>query len=136
MHAQGSALENATLNCLTLEYKTAEKVYRINDDGRVLKRSLRQDEYSITDNSKAIVPLLVVERLKNKIECMRFIKEHTDILVPKVLDTCKEHGSYHLWIEFVDSVKMSELTNEEQLKIFLQSKCNLPSLSCRCGLGH
>jgi aminoglycoside phosphotransferase len=136
LHAQGSALENATSNRPTLEYKTAEKVYRINDGGRVLKRSLRQDEYSITGNGEAIVPLLVVERLKNETECMRFIKEHTDIPVPKVLDTYEEHGSYHLWMEFIDGVEMSELTDEEQLKIFPQSKCNLLSLSCRRELGH
>jgi hypothetical protein len=136
LYAQGSALENATSNRLTLEYKTAEKVYYINDGGRVLKRSLRQDEYSITGNSEAIVLLLVVERLKNETECIGFIKEHIDIPVPKVLDTYEEHGSYHLWMEFIDGVEMSELIDEEQSKIFPQSKCNLPSLSCRRGLGH
>jgi aminoglycoside phosphotransferase len=136
LHAQGSALENATSNRPTLEYKTAEKVYRINDGGRVLKRSLRQDEYSITGNGEAIVPLLVIERLKNETECIRFIKEHIDIPVPKVLDTYEEHGSYHLWMEFIDGVEMSELTDEEQSKIFPQSKYNLPSLSYRRGLGH
>ena len=113
------------------ECKTAEKEYRINDGGRVLKRSLAQDEYAISSNGEAIVPLLVVERLKNEAECMRFIKENTDIPVPKVLDTYEERGSYHLWMEFVDGVEMSELTDEEQAKIFPQSKCDLPSLSRR-----
>ena len=117
MHAQGSALENATSNRPTLKYKTAEKMYRINDGGRVLKRSLRQDENSVTSNGEAIVPLLVVDRLKNETECMRFIKEHTDIPVPKVLDTCEEHGSYYLWMEFIDGVEMSELTDEEQFNL-------------------
>ena len=121
-HAQSSTLDSAASNHPTLEYKTAEKVYRINDGGRVLKRSLRQDEYPVAGNGEAIVPLLVIERLKNEAECMRFIKGNTDIPVPKVLDTYEEHGSYHLWMEFIDGVEMSELTDEDQLKIFPQSK--------------
>ena len=128
LHAPSSTLDIAASNHPTLEYKTAEKVYRINDGGRVLKRSLRQDEYPITGNGEAIVPLLVVERLKNETECMRFIKENTDIPVPKILDAYEEHGSYHLWMEFIDGVEMSELTDEEQSEIFPQSKCKLPSL--------
>jgi hypothetical protein len=79
-----------------LEYKTAKKVYYINNSGCVLKRSLRQDEYSITSNSKAIILLLIIKRLKNKTKYIRFIKEHINILVLKVLNTYKEHSSYHL----------------------------------------
>ncbi len=136
LYAQNSTLESAASNHPMVECKTAEKVYHINDDGRVLKRSLGQDEYPISSNGEAIVPLLVVERLKNEAECMRYIKENTDIPVPKVLDTYEEHGSYHLWLEFIDGVEMSDLTDEEQSKIFPQSKCNLLSHSFRRGLGR
>ena len=126
-HTPSITLESAASNHPTVEYKTAEKVYRINDGGRVLKRSLRQDEYLITGNGEAIVPLFVVERLKNEAECMRFIHENTDIPVPKVLDAYEEHGSYHLWMEFINGVEMSELTDEEQSEVFPQSKGKLLS---------
>jgi uncharacterized membrane protein len=102
-----------TSNRLTLKYKIAEKVYYINDGDRVLKRSLRQDKYLITNNSEAIVLLLIVERLNNETECIRFIKEHIDIPVSKVLNIYEEYSSYHLWMKFIDSVEMSELMNEE-----------------------
>jgi hypothetical protein len=57
--------------------------------------------------------LFVVERLKNETECIRFIKEYIDIPVLKVLNTYEEHGSYHLWMKFIDNVEMSELIDEE-----------------------
>ena len=111
------------------EAKTAEKVYHINDHGRVLKRSLRQDEYHVLSDGEPLVPPLVVERLQNEAACMTFVREHTNIPVPKLLDTYEDNGSYHLWMEFIDGVEMSKLTNVEQAKIFPQSKYDLLSLS-------
>lgn len=104
------------------ERKTAEKVYHFNDKGRVLKRSLRPDEYHILSDGEPFIPLLVVERLKNEVACMTFIREHTNIPVPKVLKTYEENGSYHVWMELIDGVEMSELTSEQQTSIFPQSK--------------
>ena len=124
---QNRATDSTESNYKMLETKTAEKLYRINDNGRVLKRSLRQDEYHILSNGKPFIPVLVVERLKNEAACMAFIKENTDIPVPKLLDAYEENGSYHLWMEFVDGVEMSELTEEEQSKVFPQSKCDIRS---------
>ncbi len=135
LHTPSTTIESAASNHPTIEYKTAEKIYRIDDSGRVLKRSLRQDEYAITGNGEAIVPLLVIERLKNETECMRFIKESTNIPVPEILDTYEENGSYHLWMEFIDGVEMSELRDEEQAELFPQSKCNLPNLAVVVGEG-
>ncbi|MCJ1405068.1 hypothetical protein MMC11_008294 [Xylographa trunciseda] len=80
---------------------TIEKVYRFNDRGRVLKRSLRQDEYYVLSDGERLVPSLVVERLKNEAACMAFIRAHTNIPIPKLLDAYEENGSYHLWMEFI-----------------------------------
>lgn len=101
--------------------KTAEKVYHFNDRGRVLKRSLRQEEYYILSNGERLVPPLVVERLQNEAACIKFIRKHTNIPVPKLLNAYEENGSYHLWMEFIDGVEMSQLTDIEQAKVFPQS---------------
>lgn len=119
-----------------LEKRTAEKMYRINDNGRVLKRSLRQDEYHILSNGEPFVPILVVERLRNEAACMEFIKNNTNIPVPKLLETYEENGSYWLWMEFIDGVEMSDLTDTEQSEVFPQSKRNLINLINLRGLGH
>ena len=105
-----------------IEKKTVEKVYRINDSGRVLKRSLRPDEYCVRSNGEPFIPCLVVERLKNEAACMKFIGDTTDIPVPKILDIYEENGSYHLWTEFVDGVEMSELTADEQSRVIPKGK--------------
>lgn len=114
----------ATVDSKTIEIRTAEKAYRMNDRGRFLKRSLRADEYRTLSNGKPLVPLLVVERLKNEAACMSFIKEHTNIPVPKLLDTYEEDGSYYLWTEFVDGIEMSELPDHQQAQVLPQSKCS------------
>lgn len=107
-------------NCKMQTARTAEKVYHINDRGRVLKRSLKQDEYYILSNGERLVPPLVVERLQNEAACMEFVRKHTNIPVPKLLNTYEEDGSYHLWMEFIDGVEMNELTEREQTKLFPQ----------------
>jgi hypothetical protein len=113
---------NAESNHRLLEFETAEKVYRINDNGRVLKRSLRPDEYRTLSNGEPLIPRLVVERLRNEAACIKFIQENTNIPVPKVLDTYEEDGSYYLWTEYINGVEMSELTDKERSKILPQSK--------------
>ena len=120
-----SILDIAPSNQQVTERKTCEKEYRFNDKGRVLKRSLRPDEYLKLSDGAPCVPLLVVERLKNEAACMKFIRENTDIPVPKILDTYEIDGSYHLWMEFIDGVEMSELTKEQQSLVFPQSKCSV-----------
>jgi hypothetical protein len=118
----GATLHSAKPSGPLYEYKTAEKVYRINDDGRVLKRSLRENEYQILSNGDPFVPVLVVERLKNEAACMRYLRAHTDIPIPKLLDIYEKNGSYYLWMEFIDGVEMCELTNEEQSRVLPQGK--------------
>ena len=130
------ALDIAVSNDRVPEQKTAEKVYRINDRGRVLKRSLRWDEYPVLSDGETLVPFLVVERLQNEAACMTYIRENTDIPVPKLLDTYKENGSYYLWMEFIDGVEMSELTGEEQSKVLPQGKCTVPSLPYCYGIEY
>ena len=118
----GATLHSAKPSRPLCEYKTAEKIYRINDDGRVLKRSLRENEYHILSNGDPFVPVLVVERLKNEVACMRYLKAHTDIPIPKILDMYEKNGSYYLWMEFIDGVEMCELTNEEQSRVLPQGR--------------
>lgn len=110
------------------ERRTNEKLYRFNDKGRVLKRSLRPDEYQLFSDGAPCIPLLVVERLKNEAACMKFVGENTDIPVPKLLDAYEKDGSYYLWMEFIDGVEMSDLTKEQQALVFPQGKCSVPIL--------
>ena len=132
-HNQGPSTITPSLDTLASgngvqEQKTVEKYYRFNDRGRVLKRSLRQNECYIHSNGEQYLPPLVVERLKNEAASMAFIRENTDIPVPKLLDTYEEDGSYHLWMEYVDGVDMSKLTDQERSQIIPQGKNNFLGL--------
>ena len=113
--------DTSSSNQEVTELRSVERVYRLNDKGRVLKRSLRLDECPLRDNGEPFIAPLIVERLKNEAACMKFIREHTDIPVPRVLDTYEENGSYHLWMEYIDgSVEMSELSKEQQSEVCQQ----------------
>jgi hypothetical protein len=109
------------------EYSTIEKAYRANDDGRVLKRSLRLDECTLDSNGEPFVSPSVLDRLKNEAACMFFIRKHNAIPVPKILDIHEVDGSYHLWMEFIDGVEMSELTEEEETEVLPQGNLHMSS---------
>ena len=108
-------------NAMT-KFRTYEKEYRINDNGRVLKRSLREDEYLLLGNGDWLIPLLVKERLCNEAACLEYIRKNTSIPVPKVLDLHEENGSYYLWTEYIHGVTMSELSEEDKVKVYPQGK--------------
>lgn len=110
------------LNQDMIERKTVEKAYRINDRGRVLKRSLKEHECCFRSNGDRFVPWLVVERLKNEAACMKYIREHTRIPVPRVLEEYEKDGSFHLWIEYVPGIEMHKLSSEEQSTVMPQGK--------------
>ena len=111
------------------EMRTSEKVYQWNNSGRFLKRSLKPNEYTILHNGDPYIPLLVIERLQNEAACMRFIRENTDIPVPKILDTYEENGSYFLWMEYINGIEMSELSKEEQAEVIPQGQYLVKILS-------
>ena len=104
------------------EIRTCEKAYRTNHGGRFLKRSLSPNEYHILPNGEPLVPLLVFKRLQNEAACMSFIRKYTEIPVPKLLETYEADGSYYLWMENVDGVEMSQLTEEQQCQVLPQGK--------------
>jgi tRNA A-37 threonylcarbamoyl transferase component Bud32 len=107
---------------------TPEKQYRINDAGLVLKLRLRKSGYFHRGNSDTVVPVRVVERLKNEARCMAYIKQHTDIPVPQLPDEYKKDGSYYLWMGYVNGVEMSTLTVSEQSKVIPQGRSTVPYL--------
>jgi tRNA A-37 threonylcarbamoyl transferase component Bud32 len=121
MHSDDHTSSSSSVDDKADEERTAEKAYRY-ATGRFLKRSLRPKEYAICSNGEPIVPLLVVERLKNEVACMSFIRMHTDIPVPNVLEEYDNDGSYHLWTEFINGVEMSDLTEEEQSDVLPEGK--------------
>ncbi|NJR31207.1 hypothetical protein HC762_00135 [bacterium] len=61
LHVQSPTIESTASKDPLFECKTAEKEYRINDGGRVFKRSLAPHEYAVSSRDEPIVPLLVVE---------------------------------------------------------------------------
>ena len=121
----GPSFDSAISSHRISEYSTSEKVYRF-DSGRVLKRSLKQDEYKIGGNGERLIPTRVVERLKNETACMKFVREHTNIPVPKVLDAYEENGCYYLSMEFIKGTEMSKLSCEQQTQVIPQSTYNSP----------
>ena len=60
---------------------------------------------------------------------MRFIRENTDIPVPKILDTYEKNGSYFFWMEYINGIEMSEFLKEEQAEVISQGQYLVKILS-------
>ena len=132
LHAQSSSqrplLDMQASNQQLQSIRTAEKEYRFNDNGRMLKRSLRKNELPTFGDGTPLVPPLIVERLKNEAACIEFIREKTDVPVPRLLETYEEDGSFFLWMEYVEGIEMSQLAKEQQQGLLPQSKYHLRGL--------
>ena len=53
---------------------------------------------------------------------MRYLRAHTEIPIPKLLDIYEKDGFYYLWMDFIDGVEMCELTNEGRSQVLPQGK--------------
>ena len=84
-------------------YATHEKQYEQYSD-RFLKRTVWPHEYKQNIHKETIVPFGCRERLENEAASLQFIKNVTNIPVPKVLEACDKDGSFHLSVELVPGV--------------------------------
>ncbi|KAI9753126.1 MAG: hypothetical protein M4579_005313 [Chaenotheca gracillima] len=98
-----------------------------------IKRTLRVRERQIDIFGETIVPSeTFVPRWTNEIAALRFVKEHTNIPIPKFHAAYHDDGSFHFVTEFVEGVEMSELLPEQKEVVMRQVEKHLAELhSCR-----
>lgn len=88
----------------------------------ILREVFSPDKYRRLPDGTSIVPLRVVERLKNEAACISYIKSHTENPVPKLLGEYEVDGSCYLWMERVAGIEMSEFTDKQRCQVLLQGK--------------
>jgi serine/threonine protein kinase len=82
-----------------------------------LKRSLRPQEFKRGERGLH-VPRAHKEKLMNEAASLRFVKESTDIPVSAFYGEFEEDGAYCLMTEYVEGVKMKDLTvNQKRIVI-------------------
>lgn len=77
-------------------------------------------EYIKKRNGDLYVPWRNIERLANEAACLRYIREKTDIPVPKVLEAYEKNGSFFLWTEIIHGVEMKKLGEADRLRVLPQ----------------
>jgi aminoglycoside phosphotransferase len=104
---------------------TYERKYYCRDN--VFKRSLRAAEFRV-GYCGLYIPRLPKERLINEAESLQFIRRVTNIPVPSVLCDFEDNGAYYLITEYVDSVAMSELSEEQEEHVCIELHQHLTTL--------
>lgn len=102
-----------------VERKTHLRAYCHYPD-RFLKRTLAPSEYALLKSGNIFLPYKAVEMLQNEAACLRYIREKTDIPVPKVLDAYEKDGIFFLYTEFIQGVTMEHLEEAEREKVIPQ----------------
>ena len=87
-----------------------------------IKRSLRSSEYITILKGNIYVLQLGRERLQNKAESLQFIRRVSNIPIPTIYSLFKVDSAYFLIMEYIDSVGISQLL-EDQKKL-IQPKIN------------
>ncbi|GAM86715.1 hypothetical protein ANO11243_047340 [Dothideomycetidae sp. 11243] len=93
------------------------KFYNLGDV--FVKRTLRPPEYRVRPWSGFVVEAgwQKNDHIRNEAACIRFIRENTDIPVPKVVCTFEDDESVYLITEIVPGVCMADLPEEKRLVV-------------------
>lgn len=114
--------------CVAVSFE--RKYYRFGDT--YMKRCLRPREFR-TGYRGLHVPRVGKERLMNEAASLRYIREMTNIPVPKVCCAFEDDEAYYLITELIDGVNMSGLEEAQketvikEIKVHLQTLRNLKS---------
>ncbi|KAI1174943.1 kinase-like protein [Nemania sp. FL0916] len=91
---------------------TFERKYYHRGDS-FIKRTLRPREFR-TGYKGLHIPRLRNETIKNEADSLRYIRQHTNIPVPRVYCDFEDDDAYYLVTEYVEGVGMSDLTEDQK----------------------
>ena len=101
-------------------WTTHERHYQFHDH-YFLKRSLAPSEYKPDFRGRLHIPVDNAKRLANEAASLVFIRQNTDIPVPRVIQACEfSDGSYRLCTEIVPGVPLKEIPISEQHAVIEQ----------------
>ncbi|KAE8342496.1 kinase-like domain-containing protein [Aspergillus arachidicola] len=109
--------------CIALTFERG--YYR--HDNFFVKRSLRPSEFR-TGYKGLHIPRLGKERLQNEAEVLQFIGGVSDIPVPQLYSAFEIDGSYLLFMEYVDGISMSQLSEEQKEVVNVELQQHLDTL--------
>lgn len=80
-----------------------------------MKRTLRQHEWQTAPNGVLIVPPTTYpQRWRTDAAVLRFLRQETNIPLPRTECTFEDDGAFYFQSEYVDGVGMNELKEEEK----------------------
>ncbi|KND88014.1 hypothetical protein TOPH_07289, partial [Tolypocladium ophioglossoides CBS 100239] len=79
-----------------------------------IKRTLRRHEWQSTEDILLVPPTTHPQRWKNDAAIVQYLREKTNIPLPRLLGTWEDDGAFHFCTEWVDGVSMAELSQEGQ----------------------
>ena len=111
-------------NCIKI---TPERRYYHVDDV-FIKRSLRKDEWIITEKGTIHVPRLGPERLINEAAAMRYVAANTNVPVSRLHCCFEDDGAIYLIMEYVEGVTMASLNSEQKDVVKAEIRRHLKTL--------
>jgi aminoglycoside phosphotransferase len=92
-----------------------------------IKRCLRPGEFR-TGFRGLHIPRLRKESIMNEAESLRYIRDHTNIPVPRVYCDFEDQDAHYLIVEYVEGVSMSDLTDEQKTVVCSELRGHLATL--------
>ncbi|KAI1367471.1 kinase-like protein [Xylaria arbuscula] len=105
---------------------SAERKY-YHRGGSFIKRSLRPREF-MTGYRGLHVPRYRNQILMNEAASLQFVRQHTDIPVPRVLCDFKDDDSYYLITEYVEGICMADLSDDQKAVVGIELQRHLETL--------
>lgn len=99
-------------------YITFEKKYYKNKKC-FIKRNLKKKELQVNLKGNIIEPQYVIERLKNEVKSIEYIRNNTDIPVPEIYCSFTDGELFYVIMEYIEGITMDEI-NKNQRKVVMK----------------
>lgn len=112
-------------NCFAITLE--RKYYKV--DQTFVKRSLRPSEWQINPIAGTLmVPRFGKERIRNEAASMKFIRDNTDIPVPKLHCFFEDDQAAYLVMEYIEGVGMNQLNEQERKTVEKEVEIHMESM--------
>ncbi|KAI0056417.1 phosphotransferase family protein [Artomyces pyxidatus] len=100
--------------CIAITHE--KKYYEIDGAGGTVfvKRSLSRDEWLVNMKGETVVPRITMERLRNKVAAIAFVRRNTQVPVPTVRAAFEDRGCYYIIMDTIPGVVMRDIPPEKK----------------------
>ncbi|KAI0056442.1 kinase-like protein [Artomyces pyxidatus] len=116
------------LDCLAITHEKKYYCVEGSHGNCYVKRSVTRDEWITNWKGEIVDPRMPMERLKNEVAAINFVRTHTNIPIPTVRAAFEDRGCYYIITDEVPGVSLSQLPDAQKAMVIEEIERHLAVL--------